>query len=619
MDEHQKYSCTSELGAEVLLVFISSVIATFSLYLLTPEIAFVSQGTKFRKLSAKEADIFLSSAFALFLPLMSYLFSQAKQHNSEGRAQLILVWMVLIEFIRVRSGGSAWELKKSLEQLVRLLWVAYLIYSYTRLDGLRTSLFILCVYAFTYEVLKGIAFNKAKDSYLIGKNPKIVQNYMKRVMHEGDLRTMPMSNCAYIVMGEENHDISISEDGYRIGDKKPDHSEGLLTIGRVFQLNTPEDKAFTKKNPYWRDSCLSFALAKMLRRRFVNLPLDEAGNNKALEFVLEGLIGYIGSNKDVQNEESKARNPSQRVPAPLVKWIRRRAFSNVLHSTDVKEAILRSLRNSGGQLPNAETSLSSHRIFENLSRDYQPSSSNTETILVWHIATTLFNHEKPPPHCYNTLFKLDTDLLLRNDDPFKKEREVALALSDYCHYLVATLPQLLPDEVDSTKKLYERVRREIFAIDRCSGLKPIMENRCEYVMDDIRRDENLVVVGKGAKLAKELVLVFDDVDENRTKVWTMLSEFWVKMVLSIAPSDNVKGHEEILEKKELITQLWALLTHAGILTRPKPTQHISHGTHTNEGSEIATANHGIETNESPEVAISSHGMRIYEGPEIRIE
>ncbi|KAJ1695149.1 hypothetical protein LUZ63_011847 [Rhynchospora breviuscula] len=592
MDEHQKYSCTSELGAEVLLVFISFIVATFSIYVLNPQIAFVSQPTMFRKISAKEEDIFLSSAFALFLPLMSYLFSQAKQHNSKGRAQLILVWMVLIEFIRVRSGGSAWELKKSAEQLVRLLWVIYLIYSYTRLDELRTRLFILCVYAFTYVVLTGIAFNKAKGSYLIGKNPKLVQNYMKRVMLEGDLRTMPMNSCAYIVMGEENHDISISEDGYHLGDRKPDHSEGLLTIGRVFQLNTPEDEAFTKKYPYWRDFCLSFALAKMLRRRFANLPLDEAENDKALKFVLEGLIGYIGNNKDVQNNEesNEVRNPQR--------WIRRRAFSNVLHCTDVEEAILRSLRNSGGQLTNA----SSHRIFGNLSRDYQPSTSNTETILVWHIATTLFNHDKPPPQ--------------QNADTFKKEREVALALSDYCHYLVATLPELLPDEVDFTEKMYESVRREIFAIDRCSGSKPMMSDRCHYVMDNILPDENLVVVGKGAKLAKELALVCDNVNGNRTEVWTMLSEFWVKMVLLIAPSDNVKGHEEILENKELITQLWALLTHAGILTRPKPTQHPSHGTHTNEGPETATANHGIETNLSPEVATSSHGMGNYEGPEI---
>ncbi|KAF3340837.1 hypothetical protein FCM35_KLT09681 [Carex littledalei] len=53
-------------------------------------------------------------------------------------------------------------------------------------------------------------------------------------------------------------------------------------------------------------------------------------------------------------------------------------------------------------------------------------------------------------------------------------------------------------------------------------------------------------------------------------------------MLFIAPSDNVEGHEKILEQQELITQLWALLTHAGIVTRPNRTEHQDFGT---EGSE----------------------------------
>ena len=52
-------------------------------------------------------------------------------------------------------------------------------------------------------------------------------------------------------------------------------------------------------------------------------------------------------------------------------------------------------------------------------------------------------------------------------------------------------------------------------------------------------------------------------------VWAMLADFWAEIMLFIAPSDNVEGHEKILYRKELITQLWALLTHAGIVTRPK--------------------------------------------------
>jgi hypothetical protein len=62
-------------------------------------------------------------------------------------------------------------------------------------------------------------------------------------------------------MGEENHEVTLCDKGYVLGEKKPD-TKGLLTVGRVFQLNSPEDEAFTKEHPYWRDSCISLLLLR---------------------------------------------------------------------------------------------------------------------------------------------------------------------------------------------------------------------------------------------------------------------------------------------------------------------------------------------------------------------
>ncbi|KAJ3688027.1 hypothetical protein LUZ61_017191 [Rhynchospora tenuis] len=597
MDKNQ-YSCTSEFGAEVLMVITSFIIVAIAIYYFYTVLASLVQKNRNhrQKLSDKDADIFLSMALhALFLPLMSYLFSQAKQNNSEGRAQLILVWMVLIEFIQVRAFDSTWELKKSAEQLVRLVWVGFLVYGYEPPDSVRTTLFVLCAFSFIYEILKGISFNKCRDSYFIGKNPKLIHNYMKRVMLEDDLKTTPINCCDYVVMSEENHEIIVSEKGCIFGDKKA-NSEGKLTIGRVFQLNSSEDEAFTLAHPDWRNNCLSLALAKMLQRRIVNLSLDEAGNRKALEFVLDGRIRC--SNPDAKAKTVFDIKVNGRILAFLAKWTRRILGTTVFHSTDVKETILRSLKTlmeSGGQLTNGETALQRHGIWENLNLVYRPSGSTTEAILVWHIATTLFHHQNFSPEPNNNPFfnnyskvilaliryKLIPRNLLcheespsqQNNDHFKKEREVALALSSYCLYLVAYLPDLLPDEVEWTEKLYESVREEIFAIDRSSGQKHTRKNRCNYAMGVDTWGENSVV-GKGVKVAQMLMLYA----ERGKEVWTMLSDFWAEIMLFIAPSDNVKGHEEILEKEELFTQLWALLTHAGIVTRPKPTQpcHVTH-------------------------------------------
>ncbi|KAJ4804847.1 hypothetical protein LUZ62_017413 [Rhynchospora pubera] len=127
------------------------------------------------------------------------------------------------------------------------------------------------------------------------------------------------------------------------------------------------------------------------------------------------------------------------------------------------------------------------------------------------------------------------------------------------------------------------------------------------------------VVGKGVKVAQMLVVYADSGKE----VWTMLSEFWAEMILFIAPSDNVKGHEEILEKEELITQLWALLTHAGIVTRPKPTRPPNHRTENIELTEveIQPPNHGNESIELTEVEIQprNHETESIEITEVEIQ
>lgn len=146
-------------------------------------IALCASWLNFQSLIGSIGDTFpslvLSSAYALFLPLMSYMYSQAKQYKLEGRALVILFWMVIIEILRI-LGDSTWELRKSLEQLVQLIWVGYLIITYPHWQGIWPGLLILCICSIGYEILKGIRFNKANDYYLIGKNPKLIEDNTNR-------------------------------------------------------------------------------------------------------------------------------------------------------------------------------------------------------------------------------------------------------------------------------------------------------------------------------------------------------------------------------------------------------------------------------------------------------
>jgi hypothetical protein len=74
------------------------------------------------------------------------------------------------------------------------------------------------------------------------------------------------------------------------------------------------------------------------------------------------------------------------------------------------------------------------------------------------------------------------------------------------------------------------------------------------------------VIERAAVLWGQLRAAFGVDDARR---WEVLAEFWTELVLFLAPSDNVDIHAEMLGAGgEFMTQLWALLSHAGVLERP---------------------------------------------------
>ncbi|KAI5010036.1 hypothetical protein ZWY2020_012173 [Hordeum vulgare] len=77
-------------------------------------------------------------------------------------------------------------------------------------------------------------------------------------------------------------------------------------------------------------------------------------------------------------------------------------------------------------------------------------------------------------------------------------------------------------------------------------------------MRNLAGSEETIFEG-GAKLGKQLEEI-----QDVTQRWKVLADFWAELMLYLAPSDNVKEHiEELANGGEFITQLWALLTHAG--------------------------------------------------------
>lgn len=146
-------------------------------------------------------------------------------------------------------------------------------------------------------------------------------------------------------------------------------------------------------------------------------------------------------------------------------------------------------------------------------------------ILTWHAATG----------CYDKDYEQRKKMKATTESPLqhRQYRVVATALSKYCMYLVAYVPQLLPGQQSYTTSVYnDFVRSPSYILQSGTQLK---DELCEAVVEDELR-------------------------------WKVLADFWVEMLLYLAPSDNVTAHiEQLAQGGEFITHLWALLFHAGIL------------------------------------------------------
>ncbi|XP_062181009.1 uncharacterized protein LOC133885324 [Phragmites australis] len=168
--------------------------------------------------------------------------------------------------------------------------------------------------------------------------------------------------------------------------------------------------------------------------------------------------------------------------------------------------------------------------------------THIHTILVWHIGTTICEITTPP------------------QEPLTGDRLVAKSLSNYCAYLLAFVPDMLPGHSYDTRRIFDAVVME--AREYLAGCDS-MRGRCVKLLE--LHCSELTILGMGAKLGSELRRrVY-----NRARRWKLLADFWAEFVLFLAPSSNADVHAETLAAGgEFMTHLWALLIHAGILEHP---------------------------------------------------
>uniref|UniRef100_A0A0D3GLW7 DUF4220 domain-containing protein n=1 Tax=Oryza barthii TaxID=65489 RepID=A0A0D3GLW7_9ORYZ len=458
---------------------------------------------------------------------------------------------------------------------------------------------------------KFCAFFMARKSFALGRNPELMVKYMCHLHAEtrtGLDEHVPLPPPPLLVMGEDTANVQKGPHGYNFRYCMPSQSRhsddesttrelisldksthvlsnnsdnnlpegGLVVLDKVWHQIGERANDFTSPPQHLKDICLSFALFKLLRCRFARYTADEVKFVKLENFFWKGLLHTSTTDdngairllkcscklvdkawKDKMNLCSVLqpihipRNASicHRLIRRFIPLPEKKISVNVPGA--VKSAIISKLSSSQGRLSNGTASLQTVDALQVIKDSLLMACSGEGTadvLLAWHIATTIVE----------VRHSSDTDS--RNSN-----RVVATHLSGYCAYLVAYCPELLPDDEAWTNDLYKAVTGDAWCALAAGDAPELPEDEYTKLVELLGKNCKHEVVKNGTRLAAQLV----DPELGEEKAWEVLAGFWSEMILYVAPSDNLDAHAAAVARGgELITQLWALLTHAGIITRP---------------------------------------------------
>lgn len=188
----------------------------------------------------------------------------------------------------------------------------------------------------------------------------------------------------------------------------------------------------------------------------------------------------------------------------------------------------------------------------------------THVILIWHVATCYCDMmsqqilEEDVPH--QTL-QQEGSTSQSLEEPSTGYRKLAVTLSKYCAYLVAFLPDLLPEHSLTVKVVFQRVLqqpRDLLGKTHMSMTEKRRKIQELHLPEDVSR---LTTFQKGVQLGRQL--------EQQTDVslrWKVMADFWAEMILYAASSDTAAAHiEQLAQGGEFVTHLWALLCNAGMM------------------------------------------------------
>ncbi|XP_072149232.1 uncharacterized protein [Setaria viridis] len=542
-------------------------------------------GSRRRRYSQGFFRFFVWAVYTLFTVLGPYTIGLLQ--DGAFRDQTFVLWGTILLFIQVSVDSlSVYSihdieqrkrmLVQHLIQIILVLWLIVNCKGHSRTYTANIWIFWIQSVIFTYRNYQSSS-NASKKGGLL-KLSKAVADYMMIEHEQIPLGLNPnprtMEGYKYIFHGEEKvASLLPTAPEYRVEFTEATKRK-FTTIDSVWRWIESQSAFNQEDKETLKDIALSFSLFKLLKRRLCGYQIGEAGLAKTKDFVLHGLISgqgafrsmhyhrssleqrvhgidvtrwrALGQHSLLLNFDYHPRNVLSLLSLGLVDATRegQKAGEKIKLTDELIERVLSGFKESNRQLQDGQSALAKNQLGSQFSWACTL-STHIHKILVWHIGTTIAmdGHPVPPTG----------------------DHRVAKTLSDYCAYLVAFVPDMLPGHRYDTQRIFDAVvveaRKSITGCDSISS-------RCEkLVMAVLPSNSSCTILELGARLGRELRGVVPE--EQR---WKVLADFWAEFILFLAPSSNVEIHTETLAASgEFMTHLWALLTHAGILERPSTT------------------------------------------------
>ncbi|KAJ3670499.1 hypothetical protein LUZ60_010823 [Juncus effusus] len=391
----------------------------------------------------------------------------------------------------------------------------------------------------------------ASDRMYGTANTKLISLYMETECEENQVYDpSTMRGYKYLVHGEEDIEVRPSNYVARV------NVTNATTIDEVWNCQGNLLHNAGDVSDLLKDTCLSFSLFKLLKRRMQGYPTAESREPKTRALILELLskgeervFRVIKSELGFLSDLMHARQP--------VVFVKKgkKTSRPVKLSIDMKRAVCRYMKNlfedPNPTLTNGSSTLLKHGMGEVLGwacgiGPQKHEHTHVDTIFTWHVATTFCQME------------LESRKDQKNTD-FESCKNVAVTLSNYCAFLFVLEPELVPIDACTNEKIFNKIldeTREFFA--DCDKSK-----RYQHMVDgDI--SEN-TIIKNGVSLGRQLIAEI----KNDVQRWKLLEEFWAELIVFLAPSKNHNIHEQKLAQGgQFITFIWVLLYHAGSVKRP---------------------------------------------------